>query len=96
MRFAVRLLALAAVLGAGAAAPPSDPLAALAAANGHAGVVRLHATGSRVIEGRTVSTTLDLLGSQRLLRRCVAGVCGGTWFDGSREWTFALNDVALP
>ncbi|MDQ6927021.1 MAG: retropepsin-like domain-containing protein, partial [Candidatus Eremiobacteraeota bacterium] len=28
--------------------------------------------------------------------RCVAGVCGGTWFDGSREYTFALNDVALP
>jgi hypothetical protein len=96
MRFAVRPLALAAVLGAGAAAPPPDALAALAAANGHAGLVRLHAAGTRVVEGRTVATTLDLLGPQRLLRRCVAGVCGGTWFDGSREWTFALNDVALP
>ena len=48
------------------------------------------------VEGRTVTTTLDVLGTQRLVRRCVAGVCGGTWFDGSREWTFALNDVALP
>ena len=96
MRFAVRPLALAAVLGAGAAAPPADPLAALAAANGHPAAVRLHATGMRVVEGRPVTTTLDVLGSQRLVRRCVAGVCGGTWFDGSREWTFALNDVALP
>ena len=96
MLFAVRPLALAAVLGAMAAAPPADPLGALAAANGHAAGVRFHATGTRVVEGRTVETTLDMLGAQRLVRRCVAGVCGGTWFDGSREWTFALNDVALP
>ncbi len=105
MRFAVRLLALAAAVGSVAAAtgaavcaaaPPADPLAALAAASGHAGNVRFHATGTRIVEGRTVTTTLDLLGAQRLVRRCVAGVCGGTWFDGSREWTFALNDVALP
>ena len=105
MRFAVRPLALAAALGAGAAAPgigagaaapPPDPLTALAVANGHAATVRLHATGTRAVEGRTVTTTLDLLGTQRLVRRCVAGVCGGTWFDGTREWTFALNDVALP
>ena len=105
MPFAVRPLALAAALcaataaaaaGAGAAAPAADPLAVLAAANGHAATVRFRATGTRVVEGRTVTTTLDLLGAQRLVRRCVAGVCGGTWFDGSREWTFALNDVALP
>jgi aspartyl protease len=105
MRFAVRPLALAAALGAGAAAagigagaaaPPPDPLTALAVANGHAATVRLHATGTRAVEGRTVTTTFDLLGTQRLVRRCVAGVCGGTWFDGSREWTYALNDVALP
>jgi aspartyl protease len=104
MRFAVRSLALAAALGTGAAAaiaaaaaaPPPDPLTALAAASGHAGAVRFHATGMRVVEGRTVTTTFDQLGSRRLVRRCVDGVCGGTWFDGSREWTFALNDVALP
>jgi len=104
MRFAVRPLALAAALaaaaaaaaGARAAAPPPDPLAAIAAANGHAATVRVHATGTRVLEGRTVTTSLDVLGTQRLFRRCVAGVCGGTWFDGSRESTFALNDVALP
>ena len=103
MRFAVRPLALAVALGAAgaaaaarAAAPPPDPLAAIAAANGHAAVARVHATGTRVVEGRTITTTFDVLGSQRLVRRCVAGVCGGTWFDGSREWTFALNDVTLP
>jgi aspartyl protease len=96
MLFAVRPLALAVVLGAVAAAPQPDGLAALADANGHPAAVRLHATGTRVVEGRTVITTLDQLGAQRLVRRCVAGVCGGTWFDGSREWTFALNDVALP
>ena len=105
MRFAVRPLALAAALGTGAAAaalagvaavPAPDPLAALAAASGHAATVRFHATGTRVIEGRTVTTTFDQLGSRQLVRRCVGGVCGGTWFDGTREWTFALNDVALP
>jgi Aspartyl protease len=96
MRFAVRLLALAAVLGTVAAAPPRDPLAAIAAANGHAAAVHFHATGTRLVESRTVTTTVDQLGTQRLVRRCVAGVCGGTWFDGSREWTFSLNDVALP
>ena len=96
MLFAVRPLALAVVLGAVAAAPQPDALAGLAAANGHAAAVRLHATGTRVVEGRTITTTLDVLGAQRLERRCVAGVCGGTWFDGSREWTYALNDVALP
>ncbi len=104
MRFAVRSLALAAALGvcpaaaapAIAAAPPADPLAAVAAANGHAGAVRFHAAGTRVVEGRTVATTFDQLGARRLVRRCVDGVCGGTWFDGTREWTFALNEVALP
>src|ERR1700676_3336346 len=96
MLFAVRPLALAVVLGAVAAAPQPDGLAALADANGHPAAVRLHATGTRVVEGRSVITTLDQLGAQRLVRRCVAGVCGGTWFDGFREWTFALHDVALP
>jgi hypothetical protein len=96
MRFAVRLVALAAVLGAVAAAPPRDPLAALAAANGHAATVHFRAIGTRVVEGRSVTTTVDQLGVQRLVRRCVAGVCGGAWFDGAREWTFGLNEVALP
>ncbi|HEV2642046.1 MAG TPA: hypothetical protein VGT98_05045, partial [Candidatus Elarobacter sp.] len=92
----MRFLALAAALGTCAAAgalaavaavPAPDPLAALAAASGHAATVRFHATGTRVIEGRTVTTTFDQLGSRRLVRRCVDGVCGGTWFDGTREWT---------
>ena len=96
MLFALRPLALAVALGAVAAAPQPDALGALAGANGHAATVRLHATGTRVVEGRTVTTSLDVLGTQRLVRRCVGDVCGGTWFDGSREWTYALNEVALP
>lgn len=98
MRFAVHLLALSAGLASIGAAPP-DPtagLAALAAANGHPAALHFHAAGERVVEGRTVTTSFDQLGSTRLLRRCIAGVCGGTWFDGSREWTFGLNEVALP
>jgi hypothetical protein len=96
MRFAVGLLALSAMLTGVAAAPPLDPLAALAAANGHPAGVHFRALGSRVVEGRTVTTTFDQLGRTRLVERCIAGVCGGTWFDGAREWTFGLNEVALP
>jgi aspartyl protease len=95
MRFALRLAALAVALTGIAAAPP-DQLAAIAAANGHPAAVHFRAGATRVVEGRTVSTTFELLGVTRLLRRCIAGVCGGTWFDGSREWTFGLNEVALP
>ncbi|MBV9440477.1 MAG: retropepsin-like domain-containing protein, partial [Candidatus Eremiobacteraeota bacterium] len=79
-----------------AAAPPPDPLAALAAANGHPAAVHLRATAKRVVEGRTILTTLDQLGAQRLVRRCVGEVCSGTWFDGRREWAFGLNEIALP
>ncbi|MBV8580053.1 MAG: retropepsin-like domain-containing protein [Candidatus Eremiobacteraeota bacterium] len=96
MRFAVRLLALAAALCGLAAAPAPDPLAALADANGHPAALHLLATGTRVLEGRTVVTTLDQLGTRRLLRRCIAGVCGGTWFDGTTQFTFGLNEIALP
>ena len=96
MRFAVRLLTLAAAIAILAAAPPPDPLAGLAAANGHAAAMHLRAAGRRVVEGRTVTTVVDQLGAQRLLRRCINEVCGGTWFDGSREWTYGLNEVLLP
>jgi hypothetical protein len=101
MRFAVRPPALAGVLAFGVlalagAAPPPDPLAALAAANGHAANVHLRATGTRVVEGRTITTTLEQLGAQRLFRHCVNEVCDGTWFDGAREWTFGINEIALP
>ncbi|HEX3466005.1 MAG TPA: retropepsin-like aspartic protease [Candidatus Elarobacter sp.] len=96
----MRSLALAAAAGLlGAAAPPPDPLAALAmiaAASGHAATVHLRATGTRVYEGRTITTRLDQLGVQRLVRRCVGDVCGGTWFDGVRQWAYGINDVALP
>ncbi len=96
MRFAVASLALSALLATVGAAPPLDPLASLAAANGHPAEVHFRARGSRVVEGRTVTTTLDQLGQTRLVERCIAGVCGGDWFDGTREWTFGLNEVALP
>ena len=96
MRFAVRLLTLAAAFGFVAAAPPPDPLAALAAANGRAASLHLRATGTRVVEGRTVTTVVDQLGPKRLVRRCINEVCGGTWFDGSHEWTYGLNEVLLP
>lgn len=93
----MRPLALAAAVATIAAAPPpADPLAAIAAANGHAASFHLRATGKRVVEGRTVTTVVDQLGTQRLVHRCLNGVCGGTWFDGSREWTFGLNEVTLP
>jgi hypothetical protein len=95
MRFAIRVLALCtanAMLGA--AAP--DRLAAIAAANGHLAAVHIRATATRRIEGRTVVTTFDQLGTAQLLRRCVAEVCGGVWFDGRRRWTFGLNEVPLP
>jgi hypothetical protein len=96
MRFAVRLLTLAAAFAILAAAPLPDPLAALAAANGHPALVHLRAAGSRVVEGRTVTTVVDQFGAQRLIRRCVGEVCGGSWFDGTREWTYGLNEVLLP
>jgi predicted aspartyl protease len=96
MRFAVGLLALSALLASAAAAAPLDPLAALAAANGHPAGLHFRATGTRVVGGRTVTTTFEQLGPAQLLERCIAGVCGGTWFDGAREWTFGLNEVALP
>ncbi|GAC1659959.1 MAG: hypothetical protein NVS4B13_06580 [Candidatus Elarobacter sp.] len=96
MRFALRPLALAAAFATIAATPPADPLGALAAANGHAATVHLRATGTRIVDGRTIVTTVDQLGAQRLLRRCINEVCGGTWFDGTLEWTYGLNEVVLP
>ena len=96
MRFAVRLLTLAAALAILAAAPPPDPLAALAAANGHPAALHLRAAGRRMVEGRAVTTVVDQFGLQRLVRRCINEVCAGTWFDGAHESTFGLNEVLLP
>mgnify|MGYP001392315764 CR=1 FL=1 len=95
MRFAKRLAALAAAVTLGAA-PPADPLAAAAAANGHPALVHVRGTTSRAFEGRRITETLDQQGSTRLFRRCVAEVCSGSWFDGRRRWALGLNDVPLP
>jgi len=96
MRFAVCAATLAAAYTLVAAGPAGDPLAAVAAAAGHAAGVHIRATATRIVEGRTITTTFDQFGTSRLVQRCVAGACGGTWFDGDRRWTFGLNDVALP
>jgi predicted aspartyl protease len=95
MPFAKRLVVLAAAATLGAAAP-SDPLALLATANGHPARVHVRGTSTRTIEGRRVVETLDVQGSNRLLRRCIAEVCEGTWFDGVRRWKFGMNEVPLP
>jgi len=94
MRFAL-LLAIPAALALGGAAAP-DPLAALAAAVGDPAALHLRAQATSTADGQQTVTTLDLQGSQRLLRTCVADVCAGTWFDGHRGWTFGLNEVPLP
>jgi hypothetical protein len=102
MRFAPRLLVLlaaSAVSLASAASSPAavpDPLAALAAANGHPALVHMAAQASRVVEGRAVRVELEQLGPARLVRSCVAEVCSGSWFDGRRRWTFGINAVPLP
>jgi Aspartyl protease len=97
MRFAVRVPALLAAAALTAASPPpADPLAAVAAANGHAALVHVHSITEGTAEGRHVELTIDRLGESRLVRRCVADVCSGSWFDGKRRWTYGLNDVLLP
>jgi hypothetical protein len=95
MRFALRLLVLLAAPALPLGAAP-DPLAALAAANGHPALVHVAAGASRVVEGRPVRVEFEQLGSARLVRRCVAEVCGGSWFDGHRLWTFGVNAIPLP
>ena len=95
MRFAKHALALAAAIVLPAATPP-DRLAAIAAAAGHPSALHLRATGTHAAEGRRVTETLDVLGAAFVLRRCVAEVCSGTWFDGTRSYAFGLNDVPLP
>jgi predicted aspartyl protease len=95
MGFAKRLVALAAAVTLGAAAP-SDPLAVAAAANGHPALRHLRGTTTRAIEGRRTVETLDQQGTTRIYRRCVAEVCNGSWFDGTHRWAFGLNEVPLP
>ena len=79
-----------------AARSPDDALGQIAASSGHASLVHVRATATRVVEGRTVTITFDQLGVTRLVERCVAGACDGTWFDGDRRWTFGINRVPLP
>lgn len=79
-----------------AAATPPDELATIAAASGHAASIHVRASATRTVEGRTVELTVEQLGVTRLVRRCISGVCGGTWFDGRRSGTFGINEVVLP
>ena len=80
MRFATLLFAL---LGAGVLAGGAAPR---------------HVRGdvTRTIEGRTFAVTVDRQGARELVRMCVRGVCGGSWFDGSRRWTYGINEVLVP
>ncbi|HTJ27045.1 MAG TPA: pepsin/retropepsin-like aspartic protease family protein [Candidatus Limnocylindria bacterium] len=90
----MRLLALpaAALLSA---ATPSDDLAAIAAGAGHPAIRHFRATMSRVVEGRPTELTVEQLGATELVRRCVAGICAGFWFDGQHRWTFGINEIVL-
>jgi predicted aspartyl protease len=96
MRFAVRLLALPAAAFAAAAAPSTDSLANVAAANGHAAAIHLRATATRTFDGRRTFITIEQLGTRRLVRRCTAEVCVGSWFDGRTLAAFGLNGTTLP
>jgi len=98
MRFAVRAVALSAAAAALCAAspPPALPLAAVAAASGHAALVHVRARATGTLEGRPFEVTFERFGASLLMRRCIAEVCDGSWFDGNRRWTFGLNEVLLP
>ncbi len=91
----MRLLALPAALAL-VAASSVDPLAEIAAANGHAAAVHFRATGEHVVDGRRERVTVEALGVRRMLRRCIADACAGWWFDGRRLATFGLNGVTIP
>ena len=97
MRFAVRAFALSAAAAAlCAASPPPVSLAAVAAASGHAALVHVRARAAGTLEGRPFEVTFERFGATLLVRRCIAEVCGGSWFDGNRRWAFGLNEVLLP
>jgi hypothetical protein len=85
----VALLLLAAALGT---APGANPAAAIAAAAGHPALKRLRA--ETISAGET--STLDAGGGARLEKTCAADLCRGSWFDGSRRYTFGINGTPFP
>jgi predicted aspartyl protease len=80
MRFAVRLLALSAAALLLGARAP----------------LHLHGSVMRVVDGRRFEVTVDRLGPRLLVRRCSAGLCTGSWFDGSRRWSYGINEILVP
>jgi predicted aspartyl protease len=50
----------------------------------------------RTIEGRRVQVTVDRDGARQLVRSCIGDVCTGSWNDGTRRWSFGLNEILLP
>jgi Aspartyl protease len=92
---AVLVAALSAAASLGAA-PPGNPAAAVAAAAGHPAHRHLRAETAWSRDGQSGTATLETAGTQRLERECAAGLCGGTWFDGTHLATFGINDTPLP
>lgn len=89
---------VAATLMAGfaAAALAADaPAGMIGAAAGHPAGRHLHAEISRVRDGQTVVSSLDVDGLNRLERECAADLCHGTWFDGARSFAFGINGAVL-
>jgi len=81
---------------AGAAPPPASPLAAIAAAAGHPSHVHLRASNARVRDNRPIDEVLDVQGVRRMVRRCRADLCTGTWFDGTQLSDFGINMTPFP
>jgi hypothetical protein len=81
---------------AGIAPPAASPLTAIAAVAGHPSRVHLRASNSRVRDNRPIDEVLDIEGVHRMVRRCRADLCTGTWFDGSQLSDFGINMTSFP
>ncbi|MFN2461323.1 MAG: retropepsin-like aspartic protease [Candidatus Velthaea sp.] len=99
MPFALRApagpLAVALLLLAAAPRTAHPPLA-IAVAAGHPSRLHLRATASVRRDNRTIEESLDVAGTHRLVRRCTAGLCVGTWFDGAHLSEFGINQTPFP
>jgi len=89
----VAMLLPAANLGT---ARTANPAAAIAAAAGHPAHRHLRAETNWRREGRSGTALLEISGAARLERECSAGLCSGTWFDGSHGAAFGINGTLFP
>ena len=95
-RLAVLVAMLLPAANLAAIVPAANPAAAIAAAAGHPAHRHLRAEASWSREGRTGTATLEIAGAARLERECSAGLCSGTWFDGSHGAAFGINGTLFP